>query len=144
MRKITSIYVEPLLIRTYQYLKKRLDPPLAFKRKVDSSRPIFFCWMILHLRPQLSSFPSKKLTFPNFMVNFYKERFTRYDFVACDKLYDRPTTRIVSCKSNLQLAYDCRVHVSKNVVDNRRYIERWKECSLEMSDTSKCFRIGFA
>ena len=22
--------------------------------------------------------------------------------------YDRPTTRIVSCKTNLQLAYDCR------------------------------------
>ena len=44
--------------------------------------------------------------------------------------YDRPTTRIVSCKSNLQLAYDCRVrhkkcrrilkHVSKSY-DNRKY-----------------------
>ena len=43
---------------------------------------------------------------------------------------DRPTTRIVSCKSNLQLAYDCRVrhircrrilkHVLKSY-DNRRY-----------------------
>ena len=38
-----------------------------------------------------------------------KGRFTRYDFVACDK----PTTRIVSCKSNLQLAYDCRVRHKK-------------------------------
>ena len=29
--------------------------------------------------------------------------------------YDRPTTRIVSCKSNVQLAYDCRVkHVLKS------------------------------
>ena len=27
--------------------------------------------------------------------------------------YDRPTTRIVSCKSNLQLAYDCRVRHKK-------------------------------
>ena len=27
--------------------------------------------------------------------------------------YDRPTTRIVSCKSNLQLAYDCRVRLKK-------------------------------
>ena len=44
--------------------------------------------------------------------------------------YERLTTRIVSCKSNLQLAYDCRVrhkksrrilkHVSK-FYDNRRY-----------------------
>ena len=44
--------------------------------------------------------------------------------------YDRPTTRIVSCKSNLQVAYDCRVrhkksrrilkHVLKSY-DNRRY-----------------------
>ena len=43
---------------------------------------------------------------------------------------DRLTTRIVSCKSNLQLAYDCRVrhkkcrgilkHVLKSY-DNRRY-----------------------
>ena len=48
----------------------------------------------------------------------------------CRIAYDRPTTRIVSCKSNLQLAYDCRVrhqtcrwilkHVSKSY-DNRRY-----------------------
>ena len=28
--------------------------------------------------------------------------------------YDRPTTRIVSCKSNLQLAYDCRVRHKKS------------------------------
>ena len=44
--------------------------------------------------------------------------------------YDKLTTRIVSCKSNLQLAYDCRVrhkkcrrilkHVSKSY-DNGRY-----------------------
>ena len=44
--------------------------------------------------------------------------------------YDRPTTQIVSCKSNLQLAYDCRVrhkkcrrifkHVLKSY-DNRRF-----------------------
>ena len=34
-----------------------------------------------------------------------KGRFTRYDFVA----YDRPTTGSASCKSNLQLVYDCRV-----------------------------------
>ena len=44
--------------------------------------------------------------------------------------YGRPTTRIVSCKSNLQLAYQCRVrhkkcrrilkHVLKSY-DNRRY-----------------------
>ena len=27
--------------------------------------------------------------------------------------YDRPTTRIVSCKSNLQLAYDCLVRHKK-------------------------------
>ena len=27
--------------------------------------------------------------------------------------YDRPTTRIISCKSNLQLAYDCRVRHKK-------------------------------
>ena len=41
---------------------------------------------------------------------FPKGRFTRYDFVACDRL----TTRIVSCKSNLQLAYDCRVRHKKS------------------------------
>ena len=27
--------------------------------------------------------------------------------------YDRPTTRIVSCKSNLPLAYDCRARHEK-------------------------------
>ena len=45
-------------------------------------------------------------------------------------VYNKPTTRIVSCKSNLQLAYDCRArheecrgllkHVSKPH-DNRSY-----------------------
>ena len=30
-------------------------------------------------------------------------------FCRMRQAYDRPTTRIVSCKSNLQLAYDCRV-----------------------------------
>ena len=39
--------------------------------------------------------------------NNSKGRFTRYDFVAYGRqAYDRPTTWIVSCKSDLQLAYD--------------------------------------
>ncbi len=37
-----------------------------------------------------------------------------YYFVTCDKLTgNRPTTRIVSCKSNLQLAYSYCVHHKK-------------------------------
>ena len=58
------------------------------------------------------------------LVPIYTVRFCRMR-----QAYDRPTTRIVSCKSNLQLAYDCRVwqkkcrsilkHVLKRC-DNRR------------------------
>ena len=40
--------------------------------------------------------------------------------------YDRPMTQIVSCKSNLQLAYNCRVHHKRCLrYDNRRYMQSW-------------------
>ena len=42
-----------------------------------------------------------------------KGRFTWYNFVACDMLNDMSMTRIVSCKSNLQLACDCHVRHEK-------------------------------
>ena len=35
--------------------------------------------------------------------------------------YDRPTTQIVSCKSNLQLAYNCRVRHKKYYDNNVVY-----------------------
>ena len=37
-----------------------------------------------------------------------KDRFTRYELCRI-QAYDRPTTEIVSCQSNFQLAYDCHV-----------------------------------
>ena len=64
------------------------------------------------------SYRHERLLVPIYTVRFCRMR----------QAYDRPTTRIVLCKSNLQLAYDCRVrqkkcsilkHVLKRY-DNRR------------------------
>ena len=64
----------------------------------------------------------------------HKGRFTRYDFVAYDKLTTGLRHQFFSCNSNLQLTYDCRVrhqkcrrilkHVLKSY-DNRRYMQSW-------------------
>ena len=61
---------------------------------------------------------------------FYLRAIYMVRLCRMQQAYDRPTTRIVSCKSNLQLAYDCRVrhkkcrrilkHVLKSY-DSRRY-----------------------
>ena len=68
--------------------------------------------------------------------NFFRAIYT-VRLCRMRQAYDRPTTRIVSCKSNLQPAYDCRVrqkkcrrilkHVLKSY-DNRRYRQlEWRE-----------------
>ena len=41
----------------------------------------------------------RKLELPKIFTDFCRMRYA----------YDKFTTRVVSCKSNLQLAYDCRV-----------------------------------
>ena len=51
---------------------------------------------------------SSMFFFADFLRAIYTVRLCRMR-----QAYDRPTTRIVSCKSNLQLAYDCRVRHKK-------------------------------
>ena len=49
------------------------------------------------------------------MFFFYVQLKADYTVRLCRmrQAYNRPTTRIVSCKWNLQLTYDCRVHHKK-------------------------------
>ena len=57
---------------------------------------------------RISDGKRSELTGKSFLRPIYTVRLCRMQ-----QAYDRPTTRIVSCKSNLPLAYDCRARHEK-------------------------------
>ena len=54
--------------------------------------------------------------------------------------YDKPTTRIVSCKSNLQLAYDYRVRHEKCRRILKHVLKPYDMSQLQIKDES-CIRF---
>ena len=74
----------------------------------------------------------------------FRARSSWYDFCLLRQAYNRPTTRIVSCKSNLQFAFDCLLSQKKCSILKHvsKLCDNGKSCSALVACDKKSYSVN--